>query len=158
MVIIKGKILLLTGIILFASVTVAAYQVTSNNPQLSQSQTPNLQNSPNTNFKDDDTPINEKERSVSLQNQTDTITNSNNKNLNANTKASSKTDVKASDSRSIAQKYIEEPGAVAGKPERTDIGGQSTDVVPVLLNGKRVGEIDIDPKTGKNVGGAGGAP
>ena len=31
-------------------------------------------------------------------------------------------------------------------------------IVPVIINGKNVGEIDIDANTGKNIGGAGGSP
>jgi hypothetical protein len=36
--------------------------------------------------------------------------------------------------------------------------GQYIYVVPVIDNGTNVGEIDINAITGKNVGGAGGAP
>ena len=150
MVIIRGKVLLLALIIIIGSVTVTAYHVTASNPQLGQSNTVNLQNQVNTDNQD-----NSQVSDNSLQNQP----NSNNNQKATNKKYSnSKSDVKTSDSQSIAQQYIEEPGAVAGTPERCDIGGKTTDVVPVIQDGKRVGEIDIDPKTGKNVGGAGGAP
>jgi len=57
---------------------------------------------------------------------------------------------------SIAQKYIEEPGAKAGKPKLSKIDGNSVYTVPVLLKGETVGEIYINAKTGKNLGGAGG--
>jgi len=66
--------------------------------------------------------------------------------------------VSASEAKSIADKYILEPGAYSGSPQNVDIAGKNTYVVPVKSNGKTVGEIDIDPQTGKNVGGAGGAP
>lgn len=58
--------------------------------------------------------------------------------------------------RSIAQQYIEEPGAVAGDPRLVNYNGKLAYVVPVLLNGVNVGEIYIDAQTGKNLGGAGG--
>lgn len=153
MVIIKGKILLLVLILIVASVTVAAYQVTSSNPQLEQSNSADLQKQAHKDNSQNE--ITDTGSDNNLPNQA----NSNNKRkAGAKKKTSSKSDIKTSDSQSIAQKYIEEPGAVAGKPERYNIGGKPTDVVPVLIDGKRVGEIDIDPKTGKNVGGAGGAP
>ncbi len=144
----KGKVLLLALIIITASVTATAYQATSSNPQLGQN-TANLQNHVNT-----DNQNNSQISDNSQQNQA----NSNSKKTSTKKYSSSKSDTKTSDSQSIAQRYIEEPGAVAGTPENYDIGGKNTDVVPVLQDGKRVGEIDIDPKTGKNVGGAGGAP
>lgn len=153
MVVIKGKVLLLVGILVIASVAVAGYQITANNSQLKQSNLANLQNQVNSNQKDNSKIQNEK--SNNLQNQPKS---NNTKNSNIRKDTTSKSNLKTPNPQSIAQRYIEEPNAVAGKPERYNIGGKSTDVVPVLLNGKRVGEIDIDPKTGKNVGGAGGAP
>lgn len=66
--------------------------------------------------------------------------------------------VTAEEAKLIAQKYIEEPGAIAGTPELKTIGGSLVYVVPVILNNTIVGEIYIDPQNGKNVGGAGGAP
>lgn len=66
--------------------------------------------------------------------------------------------IASSDAKIIAQKYIEEPGAIAGTPTLKTINGQETYVVPVILNSKVVGEIHINPQTGKNIGGAGGAP
>ena len=150
MVIIKGKVLLLIGILVTAGVTVTAYQVTSTNPQISQSNIPNLQAQANTDDQD-----NSQISDNSLQSKPHS---SNDEKTNSKKYSSSKSYTKTSDSQSIAQKYIEEPGAVAGTPENYDIGGKNTDVVPVIQDGKRVGEIDIDPKTGKNVGGAGGAP
>jgi len=151
---IKGKILFLVLILIVASVTVAAYQVTSSNPQLKQSNVANLQNTVNKDHKDDSqNEISDSDNTMSNQPNSNNIRKSSNKK-----EITSKSNVKTSDSQSIAQKYIEEPNAVAGKPERYNIGGKPTDVVPVLIDGKRVGEIDIDPETGKNVGGAGGAP
>lgn len=141
MVKIKGKILFLVSVLIISSITVTAYPVISTNSQLGQS------NHANNNHK-----INSQNK-ISHKGLPDQSTS----NIR---KRSTKqyTTSKSPKSQSIAQKYIKEPGAVAGKPEKYNIGGKCTDVVPVLLKGKRVGEIDIDPKTGKNVGGAGGAP
>ena len=66
--------------------------------------------------------------------------------------------ISSSQAQSIANKYIEEPGASSGSPKNVNIGGEDTYVVPVKSNGENVGEIHIDPQTGENVGGAGGAP
>ncbi|WP_414469221.1 PepSY domain-containing protein [Methanobacterium sp. ACI-7] len=71
---------------------------------------------------------------------------------------SKENEISSSQAKSIAQKYIEEPGTNAGKPEKVNIGGKKTYVVPVESEGKTVGEIHVDPETGENVGGAGGAP
>lgn len=60
------------------------------------------------------------------------------------------------EAKRIAQKYIEEPGAVAGEPVLVTMDKKLTYIVPVLLNGEKVGEIYIDARTGKNLGGAGG--
>ena len=57
----------------------------------------------------------------------------------------------------IAQKYIKEPGASAGKPELKNLSGKLIYIIPVTLNNKIVGEIYIDPEKGENVGGAGDA-
>lgn len=156
MVLIKGKILLLVSILVIASVTTAAYHVTSSNSQVGLA---NLQNQANSDYKKDTNTVND----ASYNNINNNPNPNNNKKANTKKDTTSKSSVKASsvktsDSQSIAQKYIEEPNAIAGKPEKVNIGGKNTDVVPVLSNGKRVGEIHIDPETGKNVGGAGGAP
>lgn len=162
MVTIKGKILLLALILIIASVSITAYHVTPSNSQLGQANVPNL-NHVNNSSKD-----NSKNGVSAASIKSDTCSKSysnslKQSNYNKNKKSSTKTtysqsDVKTSDAQATARKYIEEPGAVAGKPETYDIGGKTTYVVPVLIKGKTVGEIDIDPKTGKNVGGAGGAP
>ena len=95
---------------------------------------------------------------TAVQNQSNNNTNNNS---NDSTSSAGTTDQKlisASDAQSIAQKYIQEPGATAGTPDLKDFSGEKVYVVPVVLNGKTVGEIDIDAITGNNVGGAGGAP
>ncbi|MGB9980160.1 hypothetical protein [Methanobacterium sp.] len=151
MVNIKGKILFLVSALVITSITIAAYPVISANSQLGQGNNANLVSNANNNHKTNS--INK----ISTNGLPDQI-NSNVKRSGPQKYTTSKVNAKSSKSRSIAQKYIKEPNAVAGKPERYNIGGKCTDVVPVLLKGKRVGEIDIDPKTEKNVGGAGGAP
>jgi len=68
------------------------------------------------------------------------------------------TKISPAKAQEIAQKYIEEPGTNAGKPKLIKTDGRYIYVVPVIDNGTNVGEINIDALTGKNVGGAGGAP
>ena len=150
MVTIKGKILLLVSVLVITSITVSAYPVISANSQLGQSNQVNPGNSVKNNYK-----INSINK---ISNGLPDPSNSNVKSSGQKKYTIPKSNAKSSKSRTIAIKYIKEPNAVAGKPERYDIGGKCTDVVPVLLKGKRVGEINIDPQTGKNVGGAGGAP
>ncbi|MDI9623414.1 MAG: PepSY domain-containing protein [Methanothermobacter sp.] len=66
--------------------------------------------------------------------------------------------VSPSEAQNIAQGYIKEKGATAGTPRLVTIGGEPVYVVPIEKNGKIIGEIHIDPITGKNIGGGGGAP
>ena len=145
---IKGKILFLVSTLLITSITISAYPVISANSQLGQSNQVNLGNSLKNNHK-----INSVNRVSTGLHHKSNVKRSNHKKYTI-----PKFNAESSKSRSIASRYIKEHGASAGKPERYKIGSICTDVVPVLLKGKRVGEIDIDPKTGKNVGGAGGAP
>ena len=60
--------------------------------------------------------------------------------------------------RKIALKYIEEPGASPGKPVLVKEDGKRVYIVPVIEDKKRVGEIHLDARNGKNIGGCGGAP
>jgi len=67
--------------------------------------------------------------------------------------------ISASEAKSIVQNnYIEQDGAKAGTPKLTTMNGEKVYVVPIIYNGKQAGEIWIDAQTGKNIGGAGGAP
>lgn len=66
--------------------------------------------------------------------------------------------ITSEEAQKIAQKYINVEGATAGTPKLIKTDGQYIYVVPVIDNGTNVGEIDINAITGKNVGGAGGAP
>jgi len=66
--------------------------------------------------------------------------------------------ISSSKAKSIANKYIDEPGVSMGSPKRVNIGGKDTYVIPIKSGDQNVGEIQIDPDTGDNVGGAGGVP
>ena len=66
--------------------------------------------------------------------------------------------ISSAEAKKIASKYIEVSGATAGKPTLVKQDSKMVYIVPVIINGKNVGEIDIDAKTGKNIGGAGGSP
>jgi uncharacterized membrane protein YkoI len=69
---------------------------------------------------------------------------------------SGKTMISASEAQNIAKNYIEEPNATAGTPHLVEIDGQMIYVVPIVMDGNTVGQIEIDAYTGNNVGGAGG--
>ncbi len=93
------------------------------------------------------------------------LTNDTSKNTNNTTTATTSNQnagsgqdlISAADAQSIAKQYILQPGAQAGTPDLKEINGEKIYIVPVIIDGKNVGEIDIDAQTGKNVGGAGGA-
>jgi uncharacterized membrane protein YkoI len=68
------------------------------------------------------------------------------------------TTISSAEAQKIASKYIQVSGATAGKPTLVKQDSKMVYIVPVIINGKNVGEIDIDAKTGKNIGGAGGSP
>lgn len=68
------------------------------------------------------------------------------------------TKISPGESKKIAASYIETTGAKAGTPKLVKQNGKLLYIVPVLINGKTAGEIDIDAYTGQNLGGAGGAP
>ncbi|MGB9937062.1 MAG: PepSY domain-containing protein [Methanobacterium sp.] len=62
------------------------------------------------------------------------------------------------EAKSIAQKHVDDSNSTVGSVKTVNIGGKETNVVSIVSNGKNVGEIEVDPETGKVVGGAGGAP
>jgi Peptidase propeptide and YPEB domain len=64
--------------------------------------------------------------------------------------------ISSTEAQALAQKYISQTGFKAGTPELN--GGIYTVPVVSTSNGTQVGEIYIDAQTGKNKGGAGGAP
>lgn len=66
--------------------------------------------------------------------------------------------ITSEEAKKIATKYIDAKGATAGTPKLVNEDNRLVYIVPVMVNGKNVGEIDIDAKTGANLGGAGGSP
>ncbi len=66
--------------------------------------------------------------------------------------------ISASLAKKLAERYIEEPGATPGTPQLLTSGKKRIYLVPVIYQGEKVGEIEIDAETGKNLGGSGGAP
>lgn len=66
--------------------------------------------------------------------------------------------ISSTEAKKIAASYIKMDGATAGTPKLVKQDGKLLYVVPVMINGKTAGEIDIDAQTGQNLGGAGGAP
>ena len=85
-----------------------------------------------------------------------TTTNNEASQSNASQNSSGQNMISAQEAQNIALQYIEEPNATAGTPRLVDEDGKKIYVVPVLMNGSTVGQIEIDAYTGKNVGGAGG--
>src|SRR5664280_1603987 len=70
----------------------------------------------------------------------------------------SQTTITPAEAQKIAKTFIKVSGATAGTPKLVNQEGTLMYIVPVINNNTVVGEIDIDAKTGKNLGGAGGAP
>ncbi|BDZ69796.1 PepSY domain-containing protein [Methanobacterium petrolearium] len=64
--------------------------------------------------------------------------------------------ITSTEAQQIAEKYIKEVGATVGIPKLEEIDGEMVYIVPVVINGTNVGEIDINAMTGENMGGAGG--
>ncbi len=60
------------------------------------------------------------------------------------------------EAQQIAKKFIKEPRAKVGIPMLDEIDGQMVYMVPIIINGTNVGEININALTGENMGGAGG--
>ena len=101
--------------------------------------------------------------STSNQGQQSSVTSnsSSSNSISDNNKASdntTKTKITSAEAQKKAQNYIDVQGATAGTPKLIKTNGQYIYAVPVISNGTNVGEIDINAITGKNVGGAGGAP
>jgi len=79
-------------------------------------------------------------------------------NSSTTTQTSTKTAISSAEAMKIANTYIEVSNATAGTPSLVSQDNRLVYIVPVVDNGTNVGEIDIDAITGKNLGGAGGAP
>ena len=91
-------------------------------------------------------------------NATSSMSSTNISKTNVNGKDVQKSTITSEDAKDIAKKHIEEPNATVGEVETIKEDNKETKVVPVIDNGKRVGEISIDPEAGEVTGGAGGAP
>ena len=77
---------------------------------------------------------------------------------NSSVNNTSQTTISSAEAQKIASKYIQVSEATTGTPKLMELNGEKVFIVPVVIKGTTVGEIDIDAKTGKNVGGAGGSP
>jgi uncharacterized membrane protein YkoI len=86
----------------------------------------------------------------SIQNVQNTSSNTN------NTQKTENKTISSEEAKKIATKYIDEAGATPGTPKLVNQDNKMVYIVPVMINGKNVGEIDIDAETGANLGGAGG--
>ena len=78
--------------------------------------------------------------------------------INNTTQGTTYTIISSQEAQKIASKYIQVSEATTGTPKLMELNGEKVFIVPVVIKGTIVGEIDIDAKTGKNVGGAGGSP
>jgi cytoskeletal protein RodZ len=142
---IDSKILLSVVIVILIGAVAAGYQISSQNPGLwqpltSQNTGNSQQTSSNTGSNSGST-VNSASGSSSSQGQST---------------GGASVQISSSQAKSIATKYIEEPGATAGTPKLITLNGQKVYLVPVIMNGQQVGEIYIDPDTGANRGGSGG--
>lgn len=143
---VNTKILLSIVIVLLIGIAAASYQMTTNSPGLWQ-------------------PTTSQEQTSSDQSGTTQSEQTQSGTQDGTTSGESQSgdggnDVKISSdkAKSIAQESIEQPGATAGTPQLKTMNGKKVYVVPVMEGGKQVGEIWVDPETGENIGGAGGAP
>jgi uncharacterized membrane protein YkoI len=143
---VNTKILLSVVIVLLIGVAAASYQITTNTPGLWQPTTSQDQKS------SDQVTSTQSEGSQSGTQSETTSTGSQTAN------GGSSVGISITKAKSIAQNYIEQPGAAAGTPKLQTMNGTKVYIVPVIYKGEQAGEIWIDAKTGKNVGGAGGAP
>lgn len=142
---VNTKILLSVVIVLLIGVAAASYQITTSTPGLWQPTT----------SQDQSTDQSTDTQSEVSQDETQSETTSQG---SQSGDGGSNVEISATKAKSIAQKYIEQPGATAGTPKLTTMDGTQVYIVPVIYNDKQAGEIWIDAQTGKNVGGAGGAP
>jgi len=144
---VNTKILLSVVIVLLIGVAAASYQMTTNTPGLWQPTT-SQDNQKST----DQVASTQSEGSQSGTQSETTSTGSQTANGGSNV------EISITKAKSIAQNYIEQPGATAGTPKLQTMNGTKVYIVPVIYKSEQAGEIWIDAKTGKNIGGAGGAP
>ncbi len=64
--------------------------------------------------------------------------------------------ISSEDAQKIAKQFILTPGVIAGEPTLVRSDGQTFYIIPIMSDGKIVGELYIDAFTGENMGGAGG--
>lgn len=140
---VNTKILVSIVIVLLIGIAAASYQMTTDSPGLWQPTTSQEQTS-DSNTQSEQTQSGTQDGTTSGDSQSGDGGN--------NVKISS------AEAKSIAQQSIEEPGATAGTPELKTVNGEQIYVVPVVKDNKKIGEIWVDPETGENIGGAGGAP
>jgi cytoskeletal protein RodZ len=148
---INSKILISIVIVLMIGVAAASYQI-SQTPQLWQLTTPQSSDSSSQGDSQSSSSPSDVVQSQSSGSSSSSVSSQGSSSGGSSVKVSS------SEAKKIAEGYIQQEGAVAGTPVIKNIGGKKVYVVPVKMNGETVGEIYIDPNTGKNVGGAGGAP
>jgi len=142
----NSKIIVSIGVVLMIGVVAAGYQITNNQEQW---QLADLQQNKNP----ADSSVSDQSSSADGQSASGSGTAS-----GQSGSGGDNVKISPSEAQKIAQKYIETQDVEAGTPKLVEMGGIPTYVVPLISNGKIVGEIYIDPKTGENVGGAGGAP
>ena len=97
-------------------------------------------------------------QSITPQNQINDSNSQINESGSSKSSSDNTNQISPNEAKQNAQKYVIDPTANTGTPTISKIDDKTYYAVPVNINGTNVGEIDIDPKTGKNVGGAGGAP
>lgn len=150
---IDSKILVSVVIVLLIGVAAAGYQISNTTPGLWQpvsSSSPD--SSQQTGVSTDTSSGNQKSSGSSVS------SSSNSKSTSSGTSSSANVKISSTEAKSIASKYIIQQGASAGTPKLITSNGKQVYLVPIIMNGDRVGEIYIDPNTGENLGGAGGAP
>lgn len=148
---INSKILISVVIVLMIGVAAAGYQI-SQTPQLWELTTPQSSDSSSQGDSQSSSSSSDVVQGQSSGSSSSSVSSQGSSNGGSSVKVSS------SEAKKIAEGYIQQEGAVAGTPVIKTVGGKKVYVVPVQMNGENVGEIYIDPSTGKNVGGAGGAP
>ena len=79
-------------------------------------------------------------------------------NTTTNSINNSQSNITPAEAQKIAKTFIKVSGATSGTPKLVNQEGTLVYIVPVINNNTVVGEIDIDAKTGKNLGGTGGVP
>ena len=147
---IDSKILVSVVIVLVIGVAAAGYQISSQTPGLWQ---PVTSNNP-----DSDQKSSSSDGTDSGIQQSSALSPSKSSSQQSSGTGSDNVKISSSEAKSIAQQSIVQKGATAGTPTLINSDGKKIYVVPIVMNGNRVGEIYIDSQTGNNLGGAGGAP